>query len=326
MAPRSTASFGNRRSPLPGHNSPIVWGDRIFLSGATADKEEVYCFSADKGELLWTKPVAGPVHGADLTLSEDTGYAPSTLATDGRRVFAMFPTGDLAALNFQGKKLWSMNLGKPKNTYGLAASLVTFQNRLIVQFDQGIDPDEGKSSLIAFDGPTGKKLWSTARAVSASWTSPIVIYPPNLPPQIITAAKPLVASYDANTGQELWHADELTGDVAPSPAYAGDRVFAAEEASQLVSLKLGGKGDIANSPGHWTATDGLPDIISPLATDKIRAAYDVGGVAYLLRRRHGKQALGTRHPNILPRIPHPLRRLRLPDRLQRRDAHFSGPA
>jgi outer membrane protein assembly factor BamB len=247
--------------PLPGQNSPIVWADRVFLSGATADKQEVFCFNLNTGALLWRRTVAGPFHGDDVQPAEDAGFAPNTLATDGRRVYALFPTGDLAAFDLDGKALWSKNLGKPDSTYGLAASLATHLDRVIVQFDQGADEKKSTSALYCLDGASGNEIWKTRRQLPSSWCSPIVIYPENNvgKAQIVCAGRPWLIAYDPANGHELWKAELLEAEVAPSPVFAGDKVFVANEGAVAAAVTLEGK-------VLWKAEDGLPDIVSPLAT------------------------------------------------------------
>ncbi len=117
---------------MPGNNSPIVWKDRIFLTGANKERREVYCFDTSSGKLLWQKEApATPQSTAKAPkVNDDTGYASSTAATDGRRVFAIFANGDLAAFDFNGNLAWSKSLGIPDNAYGHASSLVTYKNLL----------------------------------------------------------------------------------------------------------------------------------------------------------------------------------------------------
>ena len=129
--------------PLPGYSSPIVWKDRIFLSGADKDRCEVYCLDALAGAILWRKPISkvGDSPAAVPTVFSDDnsrgGYAASTMATDGRLIYAMFATGAVAAFSFEGNLAWARNLGAPANAYGHAASLLTHGPLLIVQLDQG---------------------------------------------------------------------------------------------------------------------------------------------------------------------------------------------
>ena len=75
----------------------------------------------------------------------------------------MFPNGDVVALDFTGQIVWSKNLGMPKSQYGHAASLAMWHDRLIIQFDQGLEPEEGMSALLALDSATGKQVWRTPR-------------------------------------------------------------------------------------------------------------------------------------------------------------------
>lgn len=255
-------------TPLPGNNSPIVWGDRVFLSGATEEKREVYCFDAKSGQILWQQEVPGTPQstGKPPEVMEDTGFAASTMATDGRRAYAIFANGDVAAFDFAGKLAWSRSLGIPKNSYGHAASLTTYQDRLIVSLDQG-GPKDGLSKLLALDAATGKTVWEAKREVPNSWTSPIVIEAGGRT-QIVTAADPWVIAYDAADGKEIWRAKCLKQDVGPSPAFAGGIVYVANEFPCLSAIRADGQGDVTDTHILWEGEDGLPDTASPLATEE----------------------------------------------------------
>ncbi|MEI7908461.1 MAG: PQQ-binding-like beta-propeller repeat protein [Verrucomicrobiota bacterium] len=250
---------------LPGENSPVVWGNRVFLTGATAKRREIYCFDATSGAQLWKEPVSLP--GADtgepLEVDEGTGFAASTAATDGRRVFAIFANGDVTGFSAEGKRLWARNLGAPENTYGHATSLTLWHNRVIVVFDQATAKD-AKSKIMALDANTGDTVWSTPRQVANSWVSPIIIQHQGRE-QIITSADPLVIAYDPATGKELWQAKCMRGDVATSPAYANDLVYVACDQTCLAAIKPDGSGDVTASKIAWQQEEtGLPDICSLL--------------------------------------------------------------
>lgn len=254
--------------PLAGNNSPVVWNDRVFLTGATEDRREVYAFDADSGKLLWQGKVPGtPESTAEPPeVSEQTGFASSTAATDGQRVYAIFANGDVAAFDFAGKLAWARSLGVPKSAYGYATSLAMHENRLLVQIDQGSAKDK-LSKLLALDSATGKTVWETPREVPNSWTTPIVIRTGDQA-QLITCADPWVIAYDPAKGTEIWRAKCLRQDVGPSPTFAGGVLFVANEFPGITALKTDGRGDVTKTHVLWTAEDNLPDTCSPVATEE----------------------------------------------------------
>jgi len=247
--------------PLHADNSPIVWGKRLFVSGATKQNREVYCFDVDSGKLLWQHDVVNPAtaNAKPPKIMEETGWAPNTMATDGRRVYAMFVNGDLAAFTVDGKKAWVKSLGTPLNSYGHACSLTMWQHLLIVQFDQ---KNKERSALLAFDGATGKEVWRTPRPVSDSWCTPFVIRSME-PQQIICSGRPWTMAY-TTAGKELWRAKLLDADVAPTPVHAKGMVFVTNAYAILAAVRLGGTGDVTKTHVAWEAEDGLPDCVSPL--------------------------------------------------------------
>jgi outer membrane protein assembly factor BamB len=250
---------------LVSHNSPIVWEDRIFITGADETRRQVYCYDASSGKLLWTADAGTPIGNSfELDIMEDTGYAANTAVTDGRRVCALFANGDISCFDYEGKKLWARNLGEPDSVYGYASSLAMYENLVLVQYDQG-DGTDGKSKMIALDWLNGKIVWQTPRDVPNSWTSPIVAKVGS-DYQIITCGSPWVIAYDPKDGRELWRADCLGGDVAPSPIYADGKVLAIEPYNQMVAIKAeGASGDVTETNIDWAAEDDIPDICSPVS-------------------------------------------------------------
>jgi len=242
--------------PLPGYNSPIVWGDKVFLSGANDKKREVYCFSLQDGKLLWQTPVekipASPANSPRV--NGETGYAAPTLATDGRRVYAIFANGDLIALDMNGKQVWSKNLGVPKNHYGHSSSLILFRDRLIVQYDQS-----GNASVMALNAQTGEQLWKTSRDVKVSWASPILATN-GQQVELILLAEPYMIAYAPLTGKELWRIECISGEVGPSAAYAPGIAFSVNDYSKLAAVSIGPAPKIL-----WENDEYLSDIPSPVA-------------------------------------------------------------
>lgn len=277
------------RTPLPGANSPIVWKDRVFLSGATGEGREVFCFDRATGEIVWRKQVTGGSAPADrpIKVSKATGLAAPTMATDGGFVYAMFANGDVAGFDFSGSQIWVRSLGVPRNHYGQASSLATYDGRVIVQLDQG-KPDDERSKLLALDGATGETAWQVTRAVPSSWCSPIVVRPKGQH-LIVTCSDPWVIAYSAQSGAEIWRADCLApAEIGPSPIYSGGVVFAANDFAAVSAIRADGAGDVSRTHIAWTADVGLPDVCSPLATDRfllLLASY--GGLTCFDKRRGG---------------------------------------
>jgi len=254
--------------PLPGNNSPVIWGDRIFLSGADPNSRQVFCFDTSSGGLLWKGDILGlPKSNEEpLEIMEDTGFAAPTVATDGRRVYAIFATGDVGCFDFKGKKIWEKNLGRPDSSYGYASSLAMYQNLVLIQYDQGGVEDE-KSELIAVDGFSGRIAWQTKRPVGNSWSSPIVASIGEQF-QVITCGDPWVVAYNPADGAELWRVNCLSGDIAPSAICANGLVLVIEPYSKLVAIKPDGKGDVTKTHIAWISEEGGPDICSPVSNGK----------------------------------------------------------
>ncbi len=272
-----------------GHNSPVLWGNRLFITGGTAAVREVFAYDAADGRLLWRQAV-GITPGAPAKapeIFEDTGYAASTAATDGRRVYAIFGNGDLGALSFDGKVAWTKALGPLKNQYGHAASLAIWPGELIVQLDQGETPS-GASKLVALDPATGRVLWERSRPVSASWSTPVVCEAAG-GAQIVTAGAPWVIAYKAGDGAELWRAELLDGEVVPSPVVAGGLVFAVNPSSKLVALRMDGRGEITKTGVVWSSAENAPDIPSPVGNGELLFAVSGGGELTCFEANDGKK-------------------------------------
>lgn len=273
--------------PLHGYNSPIVWQDRVFLSGADAEKREVYCFDASTGSILWTGKVpTAPTGNKKFEVMEDTGYAASTMATDGVRVYVIFASGDLAAFDFKGRLLWHKSLGIPVSLYGYASSLEVWKDRVIVQFDQAGAKD-GKSSILAFDGATGNLVWETKRPVPNSWTSPIVA-PVGGSYQLITVADPWAIAYKPEDGKEIWRANCVKGDVGASPIVSGNLAIAIAPDMYNVAIRTDGAGDVTDTHIAWMNDDVGPTIVSPVADDNRVFYLDTYGTLYVVNLEDGK--------------------------------------
>ena len=244
--------------PKSGFSSPIIWGDKLFVTGADTQARMVYCYDKNTGKLLW-EAAADNIQGSPSAMPKvtaDTGLAAPTMATDGRAVFAIFATGDVLALDMTGKRIWARNLGVPDNHYGHGSSLIIYKDKLLIQYDTN---RAGK--LLALNTQTGNTVWETARSSKISWSSPILVNTGSRT-EVILTTNPNVNGYDPETGKELWNIACLSGEVGPSAGYADGMVFACNEYAKLVGIKIGGTPEIV-----WEADEFLPEVSSPLAVN-----------------------------------------------------------
>lgn len=259
--------------PLPGMNSPIVWEGRVFLAGANADAREIFCYAVDSGKLLWRQALRAPdgAPGKPPRVSEDTGYSASTLVTDGKRVFAIFANGDLAACDFEGKLLWQRSLGDPESTYGYASSLAMFEDVVIVQFDR-----REHGFIAGIDGATGQDRWKTKREVEPSWASPRLARMGG-EMRVLTAANPCLSAYDPRSGEEIWRIDCLKdAEVAVTPVFAEGTAYVAGESISLAAI------DLASRKVLWENREAVPGVSTPLiANGCLFVGLSEGGIVCL---------------------------------------------
>lgn len=250
------------RVPKHGMSSPVIWENRLFLTGADDASRQVYCYDTDTGTLLWQHDVNGipgsPGGGRLPNVLDETGFAAPTPTTNGRYVAAIFGTGELVCTDMKGERVWARHLGIPKNHYGHASSLISYGNTLYVQFDQTED-----SQFLAFDLASGSLAWQVKRG-AVSWSSPILIDNNGRMELILTNSR-AVDSYDPRNGKLLWHVECLAGEVASSAAYSDGVVFVANEGAVASAIEIGSHD---SEPGIlWQWDEALPDAASPVATE-----------------------------------------------------------
>jgi len=274
--------------PLPGMSSPIVWGNRVFLTGATDEKREVYCYDLASGTRLWAADVdAAPGSTNRIPqVNKDTGFAASTPVTDGVTVYSIFANGDVSAIDFCAKKMWTVDLGMPDNRYGYSTSLALYGRRILVQFDTGSEKG-GSSQLLALDSGTGKKLWSTVRPAGDSWPSPSVVQTDS-GPQLITVANEWIIAYDPVTGDELWRVKCSGSDVAPSPVFAGGVIIASIAGDGVYAIRPTGRGDVTATHVIWKSVDGVSDVASPVSNGELVFLAQSSGTLTCLEVKTGK--------------------------------------
>lgn len=305
------------KSPVPGlgHSSPIVWGDRVFLTtglegevipGAQPPKHtlegqefrhpestsgdhrqtlKVLCFAAGDGRLLWEQAVH------DGRVYDDRhrkgAYAAPTQVTDGRHVVSLFGAEGLFCHDFSGRLEWKVDLGN-LSTLGLGpgSSPLLCGSAVILQWDQ----KEGEGSFLqAWDLATGRTRWRTERRVSASWSTPLAVIAGGRT-VIACSGSEHLAAYDPADGHELWRADGLANNAVPSPIASGDVVLFSAGYPKKRALAFLASGPTPGSTPHplWEYSRGTAYVPSPVPWDNCFYLMTDSGQLTCLDRRTGK--------------------------------------
>lgn len=274
------------RLPGIGHSTPIVWGDRVFVTAAIPVGEAleprysnapgahdnvpvthrhkfvVMAVGRADGKILWQNTVRQglPHEGGHNTAS----LASNSPVTDGENVFAFFGSRGLFCLDMDGKVSWKADLGvmHTKHGHGEGSSPVLFGDTLIVNWDH-----EGQSFVVAFEKQTGKQRWKVKRDEVTSWCSPIIVEHAGKP-QVIVPGTHRMRGYDLATGAVIWECGGLSANVVASPVAADGMVFAASsyEIRAMLAVRLdGAKGDITGTDQVvWSRRQRTPYVPSPL--------------------------------------------------------------
>ena len=244
--------------PKKGKSSPVIWGDKIYITGAQDKTCEVYCIDKKSGKILWTGS-ASDIPGEPAVLPKvdaDAGIAVSTVATNGKDVCAVFSNGNLVCFDPEGKKKWAKNIGVPESSYGYSSSLLIYKDLLLLQFDSST-----KISLMGIDLQTGDQKWETIRQGRPVWSSPVMAFFEGKP-ELIINGNPVVSSYDPIDGKEIWKMECMSGDVAPSVAVNSTMAYAVSDYAKLVAIKPG-----TGASAVWEDNAYTPDVSSPVAND-----------------------------------------------------------
>jgi outer membrane protein assembly factor BamB len=218
----------NWKVPLPGvgHSSPVLWGERIFLTSAEEDtgKRLVLCLHAHDGRRLWSREYAGERHGKH----QDNSFATATPAVDEARVYLSWGNPReylVVALDHDGKEVWRTDLGSFRSGHGFGPSPIVHEDLLVVPCEQ-----DGPSTLFGLDRATGKVVWKVPRKSKASYTTPCVHQPPGRPAELIfTSYEHGITALDPKTGRVVWERDVFdkrhVETAIGSPVVAGDLVL-----------------------------------------------------------------------------------------------------
>jgi len=273
--------------PGPSAATPIVWGDRVFVSSTDTRTKTLraICLDAKTGKELWNQEA-----GMGFNLDDRSTLASPSPTTDGQIVYYYYGTGDLAAFDFGGKQLWTRSLQKDYGqfafnwTYGSSPTL--HDGKLLLQVLQRDVPVRGRgrkegpndSYLLALDPKTGKEIWKHIRPSDAheesreAYSTPIP-FQHNGRDELLITGGDCITGHDAKTGEELWrwgtwNPTRITHwRLVPSPVTGGGVVLAsAPKGSPIYAVKAGSKGTIDDKDLAWISQDRevSADVCTPL--------------------------------------------------------------
>ena len=206
------------KTELPeGKSSPILAGDRIFVTASDGDDLITICLSRITGKVQWRQSVRAAKREAQHTLNHRAAPTP---VTDGKRVFAFFADFGLVAYDLDGKPRWQLPLGPFNSQHGLVASPVYADGKVILVADQ----DTG-AYIIGVDAASGKIAWKTPRDVINGYSTPLIYRPARGPAQVIAPGSYQLTAYSIVDGEALWFVRGLTCQPKSAPVISGDTLY-----------------------------------------------------------------------------------------------------
>jgi outer membrane protein assembly factor BamB len=233
------------RTELPaGHSTPIIAGERIFLTGHDDSGLLTICLDRASGQVLWRQAIG--VDTLEKFHPEGSPAAASVAVQDGR-VFSFFGSFGLACYDLDGKPLWSRKLGPFRDEFGSASSPILVDGKVILCEDHDLD-----SHLLAVSQETGETVWQTPReGFTRSYATPVV-WNVNGKPQLVVAGSLQLVGYDLADGHQLWARDGFARIVNTSPTIADGKLFVA-------TWSPGGDSDARIAMEPWDVALGMWD-------------------------------------------------------------------
>ena len=271
--------------PVPGegNSSPIIWGDRIFLTTARdgGQRLSLIAFRRSDGTQLWE---ASAPEGRQEFVHDKNGHASATASTNGKLVYVSFGSRGLMAFDFDGKLAWRQDLGAINNYWGTAGSPLLYKDRVILYQDQ-----RAGSFIAAFDAATGKQLWRTPRNATVGWGTPVAITA-NGRDEIVVNGQYAVVGYSPETGAELWRVSGTTMEVVPTVVVGHGLLFSSSgRAGPTLAIRPGGQGDVTGTHLVWSSPRGSPFIPSPiLHGDRLYMVNDMTSIATAFDAKTGE--------------------------------------
>ena len=287
--------------PGPGSSSPIVFGERVFVtcySGYGVPKSNggdlkslqrhLVCVDRTNGQIRWTKTVAGklPEDGYQGYITEH-GYASGTPVADDERVYCFFGKSGVVAFDLEGNQLWQTSVGKESSNrrWGSGASLVLHKDILIV------NASEESQSVRGLDKRTGKELWKAAAAtLELAYGTPAIVTLKDQRQELVVAVPGEVWGLNPETGKLQWFAEHsLTGNICPSIIADGETiyVFGGFRSAGSLAVRAGGKGDVTKTHVNWTSRNSSY-VATPVLYDGHLYWISDNGQAFCLEAKTGK--------------------------------------
>jgi outer membrane protein assembly factor BamB len=307
------------RLPGVGNSSPVVWGDRVFLTASSGDGDERYviCVRASDGKVLWNRLASKGVPSGNTHAWN--GYASASCATDGKYVFAFFGTPGLFCYDVDGKLIWKHTFGvfTSKAGWGTAASPFLFDDLVIQNCDNDGPAGLPKGSnletaapmaLVALEKATGKVRWQTPRNQGRGFSTPRLVKTAGRIDLVLNG--PLgVWGYDPRSGKEVWHCRRSApGDQGrfgePMPVSDATTLYAPSgRPGPFQAIRLGGSGDVTKTHLVWQVERKRHrDVSSQILWDGLIYAADRSGVLSCHDSKTGRelfaQSLGTRKKSL----------------------------
>jgi len=298
-----------RPLPGPGSSSPIVVGDRVFVTcysgyGVDSDnpgemsglRRHLICLNVKSGDLLWEKVVPAEVaEDSYRGYIREHGYASSTPVTDGEGVYVFFGKTGVLGFDMEGEQLWQTSVGTSSSNrrWGSAASPILHENLVIVNASE-----EGRK-LVALEKATGKEVWKVeADKSELSYSTPTMVEPANGRKEVVLAVPWEVWAFDPESGATIWYAGtELGGNISPSPIVADGvaYVFGGFPRTRGTAIRVGGKDDVTDTHVLWT-TDSASYVPSPVFLDGRLYWVSDRGIAYCMEAKTAKVVYEERLP------------------------------
>ena len=259
--------------PLPGRglSSPIIVGDRVYVTCSTGAQQErllVLCFSAADGSVQWKRQFWAT---GRTICHEKISVAAPTPTSDGERIFALFSSNDLVCLDLDGNLIWFRGLmldyPNASNSLGMSSSPVVAGGVLILQVETDTD-----AFVAGVDARTGTNLWKIERRKRANWTSPLVLRTEDGKELVTAQSSGGVTALDPLTGQAVWNYSQGSSTI-PSSALSGNTLYV--PSFGITALRVGS--DSRPPEQLWRSAQLNPGTASPLALrDKILTLNDAG--------------------------------------------------